>query len=118
MSEMARIEQRINQEMQEQFRLSDAILDGFADIRKGSPIAYIMAQAAREATEAHIALSDADPSDSVAIRTLQTDIHRHRDIVRWISRALIEGKAAYDLMKHNERIEMLNEVTDSFDGED
>lgn len=116
-TEVRRLQLRQLQQYEADIRLSNDCLDHFKDMAKGGPIAYILARAAAEAADAHIALSLVEPSNIKEIVRHQSDIARNRDIVRWISEAIARGKEAWDLKRGFEREDILNGVLDSIDEE-
>ena len=113
MNNAERIHRKHIEMMHQQVRLSDAILQEFGDITKGGPISYLLAQAAREATAATLALTEVSPTDVVQIQRLQNEVTRYLDLGRWISTALAIGKEAYALLDMRERGEISEEIFDS-----
>ena len=114
-SQFKQINARILRKYEADIRLSNDILDNFKDMAKGGPIAYILTRAASEASDAHIALSMADPSNTKDIIRLQSEIARNSDIVRWISEAIAQGSDAWRLKNSSEREDIFNGVLDSIE---
>ncbi len=94
-------------------RLSNDILRSFVDLKAGGPIAYILGCAASEAADAYLGLATVDPAEAKTILQLQSDIARNRDIVRWISKAIVEGKEAWTLKSFAEREDIQSSIIDS-----
>ncbi len=115
MRQEERIEALYVKDLQAKVALSDQILANFSDFRAGGPIAYLLAQAAKEAAQATMALTEVSPTEERSIAALQAIVSRQKDIVRWISTALVEGKQAYDLLDQRGRGEIFAEISDSFD---
>lgn len=65
-------------------------------VRPAGPTAIILARAQRESAEALAQLVTVNPEDAKEILRLQNLVNRYRDILRFVSEALNEGKDAQD----------------------
>jgi len=76
---------------------------------------YILARAQAEAAEAMVALADAPAGDAQHIRKLQNDVHRLRDLRRWLGEALDKGRESYLALAEEERDELAAVLRDDFE---
>jgi hypothetical protein len=63
-------------------------------VNPAGPTAIILHRAKRESADALAALVTVDPEDAKEILRLQNLVNRYRDILRFVSEALNEGKEA------------------------
>ena len=84
---------------------------------KGASIALIMLVKARaECADALAALSIADPEKPDVIRSLQNEVRRFDDLVRWCREVVADGKSAEVDLEQEDADEM-REIVDEEDGQ-
>lgn len=70
---------------------------------QGGPVLLILVRARAEAAEAIATLCTADPNDTKLIIALQNDAQRYRDLLRWLSAIIADGKDAVQTISEEDR---------------
>jgi hypothetical protein len=78
--------------------LADEIENGFV-ATQGNLATHLLAQAHAQAIDALTAMIDVEPDDPKAVRELQNEVKRFRDLARWMMKASAEGAEAWEAMK-------------------
>ena len=75
--------------------------------KHGGLATWLLSHARVEAAQAMRALIDIAPTDIDAIRSLQNDVQRHRDLIDWMQQAVEKGREAWEKMSRAEQEAMV-----------
>jgi hypothetical protein len=92
---------------------AETILRDFDVTGKGTPLHWVLARAKAKASDALVALVDADPEDAKAIRALQNDVTRFRDLVSFLRETIAEAEDANHALNAEDRDMILGQLAEA-----
>ena len=104
--ELVALRQLIDISAQVEVQLTTAPRPSVSDL----PVLAILAKAREDAAGAMISLCETNPDDATAIRLLQNEVVRFKDLVKWLRAIVIEGHQADAVMDDVRRGELQNLV--------
>lgn len=92
---------------------AETILRDFEVTGKGTPLHWLLAKSKARAADALVALIDVDPEDARAVRNLQNDVTRFRDLVNFLRETIAEAEDANHALNAEDRDMILGQLAEA-----